>query len=342
MINNNVEIEHVNCNLCGSDDYVIYLEQEDNRYPETPRYRFRLVKCKKCNLIYLNPRPSSRFIGRYYPDNYSVYQRIEGSSEGVVCYINYFDLSYWRRKMMQREKLSIVRRFYHKQDARLLEIGPGGGQFLKCIKDIGWETTGIEISSDMCDHIKNTYDIECLNMDFNSLNDSENKQLTNNKFDIIVFWSSFEHLYDPKGALDLCRDIMKDNGKLIILVPNADNLEESFFKRIDKNPVDIPRHLYHFNKSTIRNLFDITGFKPAKIFHFTFIEPSRFKVNMNRLISDAFESKSNISRIFRFILYNWSTLLGDVISFALSIFKRSHSIIVVGEKREALPLNEPL
>ena len=293
-INNNVDLEHVKCNLCGSNDYVIFLEQEDNRYPETPRYRFRLVKCKKCKLIYLNPRPSSKLIGRYYPDNYSVYKRINNSSKDAVRCINYLNLSYWRRKMLQHEKLSTVRRFYRNNDARLLEIGPGDGGFLNSVKDIGWEPTGIEISSDMCDHIKNAYNIECLNKDFNNLNDCEIKQLTNAKFGIIVFWSSFEHLFDPKGALDLCRKIMNDNGKLIILVPNADNLEDRFLKKIDKNPVDIPRHLYHFNKSTINKLFDITGFKSAKMFHFTFIEPSRFKASMNKLISNTFKGKSNV------------------------------------------------
>ena len=335
-INNNVDLEHVNCNLCGSNDYVIFLEQEDNRYPETPRYRFRLVKCKKCKLIYLNPRPSLRLIGRYYTDNYSVYKRINDSSKDVVRYINYLDLSYWRRKMLQREKLSIVRRFCHNQEVRLLEIGPGGGSFLKSIKGIGWEATGVEISSDMCNHIKNTYNIECLNKDINSLNDYEIKQFANDKFDIVVFWSSFEHLYDPKGALVLCRNFVKDNGKLVIFVPNADNLEERFLKKIDKNPVDVPRHLYHFNKSTINKLFDITGFKPVKMFNFTLIEHSRFKVNMNRLISDAFKSKSNVSKIIRFILYNLSTLIGDALSLILSVFKRSHSIIIVGEKKKVI------
>ena len=332
MNRKNIEIEYVSCNFCGSNDYAIYLEQEDNRYPQTPRYKFRLVRCKECNLIYLNPRPTPEFIDNFYPDNYSVYGRIDENYDRESRFIDYFSLSYWRRILTKREKLSVVKKFCHNKKARLLEIGPGGGSFLKSIKNIGWEATGIEISSDMCDHISNSYNIECFNKDFNNLSDSDIKLFTDNKFDIIVFWSSFEHLYDPKGALDLCRNIIKRNGRLIIFVPNADSLEERFFRMIDKNPVDVPRHLFHFNRSTMKKLFNAAGFKPIRTTDFTFIESSRFKVNMNRLISENFRSKANISRIFRFVLYNLSILIGDMLSLVLSIFKRSHSITMVGEK----------
>jgi hypothetical protein len=60
-------LEHTTCNICGSDDYALYHEQQDLRYRDTPRGTFQLVQCHKCGLLYLNPRPSEAVIGDYYP-----------------------------------------------------------------------------------------------------------------------------------------------------------------------------------------------------------------------------------------------------------------------------------
>ena len=67
---NSALMESTNCNLCGIDDFELYLRQKDCRYSETPRDVFQLVKCKRCDLIYLNTRPTREYLQEFYPDNF--------------------------------------------------------------------------------------------------------------------------------------------------------------------------------------------------------------------------------------------------------------------------------
>ena len=63
------DMEHVGCNLCGSDQ-PIEIAQRD-------KYGLELttVMCRKCGLLYLNPRPTARSYTKFYSEG--------GSEEGV-------------------------------------------------------------------------------------------------------------------------------------------------------------------------------------------------------------------------------------------------------------------
>ena len=78
--------ENVVCNLCGSDNYKILIKSRyDQEEQEDLTVKFRssgdetlvdqVVKCKKCGLIYINPRIKAKMI----VDGYS-----QGSDEAFV------------------------------------------------------------------------------------------------------------------------------------------------------------------------------------------------------------------------------------------------------------------
>ncbi|HEX3313701.1 MAG TPA: hypothetical protein VHR72_02365, partial [Gemmataceae bacterium] len=69
--------EAVACPLCDSDDHEIALETADAENLESPSQHrvLRLVRCRDCGMGFLNPRPNSATIGRYYPADYRPYQR---------------------------------------------------------------------------------------------------------------------------------------------------------------------------------------------------------------------------------------------------------------------------
>ena len=92
-----LELEHVDCNLCGNSDtrpyakvsYIDYLkrrpelETEDDpivHNKELAEFKFNLVKCKQCGLIYVNPRlPENKLSGLYDQEYFSFYS--DGASE---------------------------------------------------------------------------------------------------------------------------------------------------------------------------------------------------------------------------------------------------------------------
>lgn len=73
-------------------------------------------------------------------------------------------------------------------------------------------------------------------------------------FDVVTCWASLEHLYDPGKAIRMCGDMLGKNGIVMILVPNARSLEEKLLKRFGPNPIDVPRHLFHFSRKTLTEM----------------------------------------------------------------------------------------
>jgi predicted SAM-dependent methyltransferase len=79
-------------------------------------------------------------------------------------------------------------------------------------------------------------------------------------FDLITFSAVVEHLYDPIKTIREGRELLKDDGILMILVPNIESATSQLFGPYWYH-LDVPRHLYHFSFRTARKLLKKTGFK---------------------------------------------------------------------------------
>lgn len=321
----NDRFEYIRCNLCGSDDFRNYYEQTDRRFKSTPRDQFKLVECNRCGLKYLNPRPTKEYIGCFYPPGFYDYRKNEeGKKTLLKKIIARMDLSRRRLGKAVIEKVRIVQR-YHPLKGKLIDVGSAEGEFLQMMKTRGWAVVGVEISKDMCNYVQRRYGINCVNSSFDEFAYSLDSA------DAITFWASLEHLYDPNGAIQLCYQILKEGGIIVILVPNAKSLEEKVVRKIDPNPIDIPRHLFHFNAEVLEKYLRKNGFIVKAVNHFTLNGADRISVILNSYI-DKIENKTKVKKIIRLILFNFSIGFGNLVSRMLSILGRSHSIVIIGEK----------
>lgn len=78
------------------------------------------------------------------------------------------------------------------------------------------------------------------------------------KFDLISMNHVVEHLTDPVNTLKEVRNLLKDNGKLILRLPNIDNVHTD---------LTIQDHCSHFNFKTLSNLLKHSGYKIFKSFN---------------------------------------------------------------------------
>ena len=62
-------MESVICDLCHSDQSEVVTRQRDLLL-EVTNDEFTIVKCCRCGLVYLNPRPSKELLSSYYPTVY--------------------------------------------------------------------------------------------------------------------------------------------------------------------------------------------------------------------------------------------------------------------------------
>ena len=125
-----------------------------------------------------------------------------------------------------------------KMDIRHLDYGSGDKSFVDFLLKKG-------ISSSSYDEFYKT---------------TNNNIINSRKFNLITLWHSIENIHNlDKLFLDLDR-LLEKNGKIILAVPNFNALERKYFNDNWK-AYDLPRHLYHFDSSSLDKLLDMKGFR---------------------------------------------------------------------------------
>ncbi len=250
VVNYQSMLEHVPCNLCGTDDYeIIYPARYHEARPEAIMETFRssgdeilvdqLVRCRQCGLQYLTPRLSSEVI----IDGYS-----QGADEAFISQ-NAARERTFARSLENIEKLKPAK-------GRLLDIGTAGGAFLGVASCRGWEVLGCEPNRWMAEWGSDHYgiDIKAGTISDLSLPDAE--------FDVVTLWDVLEHTPDPMAVLQECRRILKPGGLLVVNYPDIQSLVARLMGR--KWVFLLSVHLYYFTPATLRAMLEKTGFRVTR------------------------------------------------------------------------------
>jgi len=144
-----------------------------------------------------------------------------------------------------------------KENGKLLDIGCGNGSFLKWLKEHGWHAYGLEINKEAVNLCKangiEVFEGELIEVHF-----------ANENFDVITLIQVLEHVHNPSAILNEVHRILKTDGLLLIAVPNFGCLDRKILGA-DWPHLDIPRHLYHFELSTLKKLLEKNRFEIKEI-----------------------------------------------------------------------------
>jgi methionine biosynthesis protein metW len=80
------------------------------------------------------------------------------------------------------------------------------------------------------------------------------EQLLPHSYDVITLWHVLEHIPNLQTELDKITALLKDDGTLIIAVPNYRSWDAQHYGTY-WSAYDVPRHLYHFSKTSIERIF---------------------------------------------------------------------------------------
>jgi len=256
--------EYVNCDLCGFDDTeLIYKVPEcTGMYPEEI---FNLVKCKNCGLVYVNPRPVKKELLKYYPqETYYAYQNTENKKTNTRDKLKDIIIEYSGGYKSINNKFidNIVKKISKyillgnipwRKDGKLLDIGCGNGGFLIWYRAHGWNVYGVEINKEAANICRQ----KGINVFNGELMDAHFK---NDTFDVVTIIQVLEHLCSPSQVIKEIYRILKKDGLLLIGIPNFGSYDRKIFNA-DWLPLEVPRHLYHFEPVKLRNLLERYGFK---------------------------------------------------------------------------------
>lgn len=230
-----MEIEK-ECKICGNTMFDHFMEVND--YFLTNE-KFNLVKCKNCELVFVNPRPSHHDIAKYY--NSPNYISHSGTNKGIINWV-YTKI----RNYTHQKKLKLVSTF--SSGKTILDIGCGSGELLFLFKKNNWDTLGVEPNDNARTFSQKQYQL-------NVLKEEEIDQIGSHSKDVISMWHVLEHVHDLNKRLIEIKRILKNNGVVFIAVPNMESFDATSYNAFWA-AYDVPRHLYHFTPATMRKLLE--------------------------------------------------------------------------------------
>ncbi|WP_109302044.1 bifunctional 2-polyprenyl-6-hydroxyphenol methylase/3-demethylubiquinol 3-O-methyltransferase UbiG [Aquimarina sp. AU474] len=197
---------------------------------------FQLLHDPIYDLLITTPKPEEDRLGKYY------------ESEDYISHTDakrsFFEKLYHLVKEYSlNKKVKLISKLNH-QPGRLLDIGAGTGDFLVNAKKSGWTVLGTEPN----EQAKKLAENKGINLERTTL-DFKDKT-----FDVITMWHVLEHVPNVENQIREIKRLLKPNGYVIIAVPNFKSYDALYYKSFWA-AYDVPRHLWHFSKTTIQKLF---------------------------------------------------------------------------------------
>ncbi len=252
--------EDVPCNLCGSKDFqVVYdavpqekgggvgkgagagFDSKKFHVTSASTVTERVVKCRKCGLVFINPRPKQEAVLEGYA-NASGAEYVSQADGRVETFRSAVRLL--EEKAFPGGKPA---------KPRVLDVGSAAGFFLKAAKDAGWDACGIEPNKWMVNWGNKQYG---LRMQPGTL---EGAGFEKNYFDIVTLWDVLEHVADPKKTLLQVNGVLKKGG---VVAVNFPNISSSLARIAGKRWWFLTSvHLYYFTPETLKEMLGQAGFE---------------------------------------------------------------------------------
>jgi SAM-dependent methyltransferase len=138
---------------------------------------------------------------------------------------------------------------------RVLDVGAGSGHMIGALRRGGVDAWGVEPSADAVAHAR----ARGVNTVQHGVLESFVKAHQEDRWDIVRFWHTLEHMPDPLEDLSLARSILAPTGRVVIGVPNFGGAMGRLTGAA-WDGLEIPRHYTHFTASGLAEIMGRAGF----------------------------------------------------------------------------------
>lgn len=226
----------IKCPACNSSRYNIAWHKNKLRY----------LECKKCETVYISPRPTPRILRDFYQNSagYEFWNKyIFPTSESA------------RRKHIFKPRvqklIELCKRFKTKRNL-FVEVGSGYGTFAEEVAKTKFfkKVIAIEPSPELAE--------TCRNKGLNVIEKPVEEVELIKKADVVASFEVIEHLFSPGEFISNCSRILSTNGFLMVTCPSIKGFDNATLGPL-ASAVD-HEHLNYFHPDSLAFLFSRHGF----------------------------------------------------------------------------------
>lgn len=237
--------EEIPCNLCGSREQEVFCKTDRNRLP------VRSVICKRCGLMYVSPRMTTKWYSHYYDVEYrrqmSAYKKARPMEKGEKLermFQSQLRRGAWLADYLKKHAKSPPR--------SVLDVGSSTGGLLSAMqREFGARVLGIEPSPEETAFAV-AHGVPTRQGLFEDFRPEEG-----DKFDLVICTQSYNHLLDPKRVTEQIRACLNPGG--MFFLECLDFFKVCEYREYVADAVQID-HVYMFVTDTMKAMLETSGF----------------------------------------------------------------------------------
>lgn len=227
----------INCPICLSEKYSTFTAcpEDFESYAEITN-RYVVMRCLKCEGLYLDPPPSTSEISKFYPKDY-----MSKRAAGPL-------LLRMKKLWDKRSAMNFLKKYG--ADSLILDFGCGNGEFVSLLEDCG--------ATNVCGYDPMPKELTSIKK-YSSLD-----EISSEAFDVIRMNDTIEHLSELDASLHGIRGLLKPGGVIVGSTPNSANLSSYIFGRY-WGLLHFPYYTMIFSPSGLRGAALRNGFSKVSV-----------------------------------------------------------------------------
>ena len=268
--------------MCGGEGELLHQNLDDVLFGAPGEWSIRRCLDKRCGLVWLDPQPLEKDIGRAYAEYYThaaspvnggaglprvIFRQVRaGVLRARMGYSRAASGFAWRFMAPLgtlypggTDALAASAMFVKAppKTSSLLDVGCGAGDFMVAMRDLGWQVSGVETDPRAVERaVQRGLDVRHTGL--------EQAELPDAAYDAVTMAHVIEHVHDPRRLLAECRRILKPGGTLVILTPNSASWGHHHFGR-DWRGLEPPRHIRIHNRRNLTRMLESAGLVPVRV-----------------------------------------------------------------------------
>lgn len=233
------------CLVCKSQNKETWAYAADVEYHSTEEV-FTYYKCLDCGILYIWPVPSQQ-LSIIYPSNYYAFSDRRNLLTSV-------------KEMLDKRNFRNILKKLPNSQLNVLDIGGGTGWLLNIVRQADSRVAFTQVVD-----IDNQAKLAATKHGHAYFCGRIEEFKTETKFHVILLLNLIEHVQYPREILQKTKELLAEDGVIMIKTPNYDSLDCKIFRHRNWGGYHCPRHWTLFTKETMNCLvkeegFDVTSF----------------------------------------------------------------------------------